>query len=1230
MSKKILSILLAVIMAFSIAPVTTFAAEDITSYLTYEISNGEVTITDCDRTISGDITIPDTIEGYPVTKIGSYAFENCTSLTGVIIPDSVTAMYVYAFRSCTSLVNVTISHSLTVISSYTFYGCKNLVSVTIPNSVTSIFSSAFKNCSNLTRIIIPNSVTSIDSSAFYGCTRLTSITIPDSVTSIGDDAFYNTAYYNDASNWENGVLWINNHLFKVKGTITGDYEIKQGTVTIGSYAFEGCDTLTSVTIPDSVISIGSSAFSGCSNLTSITIPDSVTSIGSFTFEDCTSLASITIPYSVTSIGSFTFSGCASLTNITIPDGVTSIGSSAFYDCTSLTNITIPNGVTTIGEYTFSGCSSLESVTIPDSVTSIGSSAFSSCKNLVSVTIPDSVTSIGNNAFSYCYSLTRISVDENNTRYSSDEYGVLFDKNKTELIQYPVGNGRTAYVIPDSVTIINRDAFSGCTSLASVTIPDSVTSIGNFAFEGCKNLVNVTIPNSVTSIGNFAFRDCTSLAGVTIPDSVISIGSSAFQRCTSLASIAVGENNANYSSDEYGVLFNKNKTELIQYPIGNSRAEYTIPDSVTSIGYGAFEDCASLVSVTIPGSVISIGSSVFRGCSNLTSITIPNSVTSIGSGTFFGCTSLTNITIPDSVTTINDDVFCYCTSLTNATISKNVVSIGDSAFFNCDSLKNITLPESLESLGFRAFYGCDSLETINIPKNVSSIDYCVFEACGNLKSITIDEENQYFADDESGVLFNKSMTKLIAYPAGKEDTSYTIPSGVTFIEEYAFSHAKLNSLIIPKSLRKVGIEPLYGCDALTDVYYCGTLVEWNNVEILHYSNRPVYPKAYYYDNFAEKTMHYEYCAHKNTQVINAADAKCNQNGYTGDTYCNDCESVISLGEVIIRSGHNEVWTVQQTATCTENGIKVRTCSVCNEIFEEVITAATGHNEVWTVQQTATCTENGIKVRTCSVCNEIFEEVITAATGHTEEVVPGREATYYATGLTEGKKCSVCGEILVAQEEIPMLKINVPNSITVGMGETVNLDIAAYPDSGMSAPLYTSTNEAIVKVDSYGNITGVIPGYATVIVDLGNGDVRTIFVTVIAGSAFGSAFGNGILSNYICFAKTDGIGWYKVSKDGGQTYETVFGNTTYEVEVGTELVIKACDITGDSFEFFVNGNPVKPDDENKIFITVSGYMLINALSYTDITDNGSDDSEESLNWFQKIINAIKNFFKRLFGL
>ena len=545
----------------------------------------------------GDFVIPETIESsgvtYYVISIEEDAFYNCSGLTSIEIPNSVTNIGDFAFR-----------------------GCSGLTRVTIGNSVTNIGNSAFKECSSLTSIEIPNSVTSIGSSAFEGCSGLASIVVPSSVTSIGDDAFEETAWYD---NKPDGVVYVHNILYKYKGTMPSNTSVvvKDGTLGIAEYAFSGCDGLKSITIPNSVTSIGEYAFNLCDGLKSVTIPNSITSIGESAFYN-SGLTSITIPNSVTSIGKDAFALCTSLTNITIPNSVTCIGQGAFWDCTSLTSIEIPNSVTSIGKYAFDS-SGLKSVTIGNSVTSIGEYAFIRCNNLTSVHISD-ISAWCNIDFS--------NIESNPLYFAKNLY--LNDELITDL------------VIPNDVTEIKKNAFYYCYKLKSVTIPNCVTSIDQDAFAECSGLTAVhisdlsawcnidfynsnanplcyarklylngnlvtglVIPNDITKIKKLAFYRCSGLTRVTIGNSVTNIGNSAFKECSSLTSIE-------------------------------------IPNSVTSIGSSAFEECSSLTSIEIPNSVTSIESRTFDGCSGLKSVTIGSGVKYINDRSFAECKNLADV------------------------------------------------------------------------------------------------------------------------------------------------------------------------------------------------------------------------------------------------------------------------------------------------------------------------------------------------------------------------------------------------------------------------------------------------------------------------------------------------------------------------------------------------------------------------------------------------------------
>ena len=443
---------------------------------------------------------------------------------------------------------------------------------------------------------------------------------------------------------------------------------------------------------------------------------------------------------------------------------------------------IRKGVKVIGDRAFAFCDSLTSINIPNCVTTIGDVAFENCVSLTSITIPNSVTIIGNSAFYGCESLTSIN-------------------------------------IPNGVTTIGEGAFSGCDSLTSINIPNSVTMIGNWAFSLCKFLTNINISNSVTTIGEYAFSDCYSLTSITIPSSVVTIIGNPFCRWHGNL-----YNESKTFIYEDHVLFNKNKTTLIAYRA--KETNYTIPNSVTTIGEYAFSVCESLtninipnsvttiresafwcckslISINIPNSVTTIGNSAFSGCDSLTSINIPNSVTMIGNWAFSGCDSPTSINIPNSVTTIGEGAFSGCKSLISINIPNSVTTIGEYAFSDCDSLTSINISNSVTTIGEGAFSGCKSLISINIPNSVTTIGNSAFSGCKFLISITI--PNSVTTIREGTFCGCESLTII------------NIPNSVTTIGEYAFQQCKsLISINIPNSVTTIRKGTFWGCESLSNI------------------------------------------------------------------------------------------------------------------------------------------------------------------------------------------------------------------------------------------------------------------------------------------------------------------------------------------------------------------------------------------------------------------------------
>ena len=525
-----------------------------------------------------------------------------------------------------------------------------------------------------------------------------------------------------------------------------------------------------------------------------------------------SIKAVEIANGVTSISNFAFFYCSSLTSIEIPSSVTSIGGSAFSYCSSLESITVAEGnhvyhsvgnclIETASKTLIAGCKN-SVIPTDGSVTSVGHDAFQGCSSLTSIEIPLSVMSISSYAFNGCSSLTSIIVDDNNLSYRSID-GVLFSKDQTTLVCYPAGKTETAYTIPDGVTSIGEYAFNDCISLTSIEIPSSVTSIRNYAYNGCSRLASVIFGENskLTSIGIGAFQSCISLTSIEIPSSVASIGGNAFTNCMSLYIIY---NNSNFAlqigSSSYGdiaqfakLIINKNGNKTYR----NDGVEYIDTEEgflfkKQNGGYQLIAYFGAEETVTLPKDINGNRYEIYqmRGVRN---VIISDGVTSIGNNAFDGCRSLINIEIPSSVTSIGDYAFYYCESLTSIEIPSSVTSIGNCAFAYCCNLTSIEIPSSVTSIGRSAFSGCTGLE-----------------------SIAVDDSNPSYRSID-GILFSKDQTTLVCYPAGKTETAYTLPEGVTSIGRSAFDGCEsLTSIEIPSSVTSIGIRAFDGCRNLTSI------------------------------------------------------------------------------------------------------------------------------------------------------------------------------------------------------------------------------------------------------------------------------------------------------------------------------------------------------------------------------------------------------------------------------
>ena len=807
-----------------------------------------------------------------VTSIGSYAFQDQTSLVYATIPDSVTRIGKYAFSSCTGLTSLTLPSGLEFLGAYAFSDCTGITSIVLPEGLTALNDFVFSGCTGLIQISIPDTMTSLSGNAFSRCTSLTSIWV-------GPD---NPAYccYDGVVFSKDGQTLV---LYpKRNGT---RYEIPDGTVSVGDYAFYGQSALSEITLPSSLVSIGKYAFACCSALSEITIPSSLSSIGNYAFYDCSALSGVYIsdlsawcrisyPSSFNTDSSPLYHATnlylngSLITDLVIPEDVSVIGDGAFARCLCLTSVTIPDSVTSIGTYAFSACSSITSIVIPDSVTSMGARAFFSCSKLVSVEIGNGLTDIPSNAFSNCKALKNLTLGSNVASIGSFSFGYC-----TAL--YTV-------VIPDSVTSLGGGCFYACTALKNLTLGSGLVDIGGQSFYYCQALGSVTIPDSVTTIGHAAFENAgasqsvmTIGTGITtigssafsgsrfsfgtlvLPDCLTEIGASAFSSCR-MTSVFIPDNVTEIKPHTFEkgniptVSGMNGVTTIGEYAFSECRlSNITIPENVVSIGKYAFYK-TRIENLTIPGSVEKIGEFAFAGDSDLTWATMKSGVRSIGKSAFSGCNNLRYVTIPDTVVHIGQSAFANTNAYTtvgstdwengclyighwllrgsegnglteNVQIRSGTIGIAGGAFENQATITSICLPDSVVSVCDYAFSGCTALSSVSLNSSLMYLDEGAFKGCTALTEINIpsgitEVSDTLFRGCSSLIDVNlpDGLTKIGAYSFAYCSSLQTLsfPSGLTEIGMDAFSYCKkLAAVSIPDAVTRIGEHAFYSCRQL---------------------------------------------------------------------------------------------------------------------------------------------------------------------------------------------------------------------------------------------------------------------------------------------------------------------------------------------------------------------------------------------------------------------------------
>ncbi|MBO5135943.1 MAG: leucine-rich repeat protein [Clostridia bacterium] len=809
--------------------------------VTYFIKDAEAVVLSYDGVVKS-LIIPSSVGGYPVTDIRSvFAY---TSITSIVLPETIKIIKSSAFAYCSHLTTITISEGISAIGYRAFYWCGSLKSIAIPDSVTEIGEYAFYECDSLESVTTGNGVITICDYAFAYCSGLRNLTLGNNVTTICEYAFY-------------------------RCTALRDLVIPQNVKTIEKCAFHSCGSITELVIPANVTSVGQSAFSYCNGLVKVSLLGKIT-MPLRMFSSCAKLTEIFFSDNITTIGELAFELCTSLKTITIPDTITIISKGAFQGCTNLESVVLPSKLKSISNWAFEGCTNLINVTIPSSVTSIGSVAFRGCLRLAQLKIPSTVKYIDSDAIpstvmllvyensyahtfavnnNYLYFIVAEGADpelytiDGVTYYIKDNSAIVLSYNNsvTDLTILPSVQGYpvtdigvvfresaiVSITLPETITEIKRLAFSDCTSLTTISIPNSVTRIGNSAFDGCSSLSNINIPNSVTKIEPYAFRDCDSLIKVIIPDSVTEIGYCAFEWCDNLISITFPDSVTSLGTS---VLYNCTKLKNVTLPsnmtaipasmfhacrslvnitipenvrtIGDyafssceNLAELNLPDNVETIGTNAFHYCRRLENLVIPDSVVYIGPDAFGYCSSISSIEIGAGLSTISSSTFVNCNSLRKLTIPGNVKVIGDNAFAPCTQLNKLVMCEGVTTIGNEAFKNCSMLSNFTIPASVTSIGERAFMGCSNLTEIIIPDSIANIKNQTFAGCTGIRRVVLPDNLQSISPY---AFASSAKVSKIRIPSSVLSLSYnSFPSTTIWIVEkdsYAHTFATENNLL----------------------------------------------------------------------------------------------------------------------------------------------------------------------------------------------------------------------------------------------------------------------------------------------------------------------------------------------------------------------------------------------------------------------------------------------------
>ena len=844
------------------------------------VAGGETIITGfANKNATGSLVIPSTLGGWPVRTIDEYVFVNCTGLTSITLPSSLTEIGVGAFMRCSGLKTITIPANVASIGDAAFAGCSSLTSfvvdednlsysasggvlynrgksqvvavaggltsVSLYGTATKILPWAFNECKKITTIEIPQAITSIGKGAFASCTGLTTIKFNGAPPSVGSSCFEDVTaegYYYPAyaTAWEkviSAAKWndLSMSCWNTSGDVSYNYELSAD----GKYAI--------------ITGINRTAleFSGKLTIPSVLDGKPVVAIGDDAFFDYVGLTAVILPSTITTIGEWAFYGCSGLKTLTLPQGLKTVEDYAFSDCNGLTALTIPSSVTSIGSHSFD-CEDLNTVIFEGVPPSAFYFSFPTTYEKVNGEFVAMVNVNGYYTVEHESAWKKVIVDGRWNRMKMQslplskivKYQVNTDKKSVTIL----GWTKSATALAGSITIpskidglpvtsIAANAFKGYKGITSVTLPSTLTSIGESAFEGCTGLTSVTIPAKVKTIPYKAFYGCKGLTSVTISKGVQKIMGRAFENCIGLTTLTIPS----------GV------TTLGGYTFSGCTGVKTlsIPSTITSVADTSFNkvkpstltapkimggmNTSALTKVTVASGTTEVVYKAFYGCKTITSLTIPSGVKKIMGRAFENCTGLTTLTIPSGVTTLGGYTFSGCTGVKTLSIPSTITTVTETSFnkvkpstltapkimggMTTSALTKVTVASGTTEVVYKAFYGCKTITSLTIPSGVKKIMGRAFENCTGLTTLTI----------PSGVTTLGGYT----FSGCTGVKTLSIPSTITTVTETSFNKVKPSTLTAPKimggmntsALTKVTVasgtkevvyKAFYGCKTITSL------------------------------------------------------------------------------------------------------------------------------------------------------------------------------------------------------------------------------------------------------------------------------------------------------------------------------------------------------------------------------------------------------------------------------